>query len=259
VSGWRLLLTRPEEESRALIARFADAGIFASSMPLLEIEPIVVDEIEAEKLARLHTYCAVIVVSKSAARFALPLIDPRNPLFAEQPWFSVGAGTGTLLRERGLAASWPLDGEDSEALLEMPALRKAIRQPGAKVLILRGEGGRELLADQLQRRGIEVDYLQLYRRRLPAYVSGALHERIQGERLNGIVVSSGQGFEHLRLLAGDAWPAIAPLALFVPGARVAQMARAAGAQHVVECRGANGAAVLTLLRSSPAPQAMPDR
>ena len=73
------------------------------------------------------------------------------------------------------------------------------------------------------------------------------------ERLNGVVVSSGQGFLHLQALAGTEWPQVARLPLFVPSPRVAEMARAAGAQEVVDCRGASAAALLVGLRSVSVP------
>jgi uroporphyrinogen-III synthase len=129
-------------------------------------------------------------------------------------------------------------------------MREAIARPDARVLIMRGEGGRELLAERLREQGASVDYLELYRRGLPRYVEGALPERIQSEHLNGLVVSSGQGFEHLYQLAGSAWPELARLPLFVPSPRVAEMARAAGAQTVVDCRGASATALLTALRET---------
>ena len=111
-------------------------------------------------------------------------------------------------------------------------------------------GGRELLAERLREQGASVDYLELYRRFLPAYEAGVLTQRIQLERLNGVVVSSGQGFLHLQALAGADWPQVAQLPLFVPSPRVQEMARAAGAEKVVDCRGASAAALLVALRST---------
>src|SRR5690606_6671099 len=118
-----------------------------------------------------------------------------------------------------------------------------------RALIMRGEDGREWLAERLRAMGVRVDYLPLYRRVLPPYQPGELAGRVAAERLNGLVVSSGQGFENLRLTAGESWPALAALPLFVPSPRVAQLARDAGAQKVVDCRGASASALLAALRS----------
>lgn len=250
MTGWRLLLTRPADDSAVLTRILAEKGIFSSSLPLLEIEPIPVSETMRAVIQGMDRYCAVIVVSKPAARIGVDLVERYWPQSRRLKWFSVGAATAQILQDHGLDISFPVDGDDSEALLELTPLREAIARPEARVLIMRGEGGRELLAERLREQGASVDYLELYRRGLPRYAEGALPERIQAERLNGVVVSSGQGFEHLRQLAGSAWPELARLPLFVPSPRVAEMALAAGAQTVVDCRGASATALLTALRET---------
>ena len=246
MTDWRVLLTRPAEESATLAATLSEAGIYSSSLPLLDIEPLPITPERQAVLRDLGRYCAVIVVSKPAARLALQQLDQAWPHLR---WFSVGAATAQVLADRGLDVHYPQTGDDSEALLQLPALREAIARPDARVLILRGEGGRELLAERLREQGASVDYLELYRRFLPAYDSGVLTQRIQLERLNGLVVSSGQGFLHLHALAGPDWPEVAQLPLFVPSPRVYEMARAAGAEKVVDCRGASAAALLVALGS----------
>jgi uroporphyrinogen-III synthase len=248
-----LLLTRPADESAALGEILAQAGVFSSSLPLLEIEPIPVSDTMCAVIQRLDRFCAVIVVSKPAARAGVELLGRYWPQPPALKWFSVGAATAQILEDGGLDVTCPAEGDDSEALLELAQLREAITQPDRRVLIMRGEGGRELLAERLRELGASVEYLELYRRGLPRYPLAALPDRIEAERLNGLVVSSGQGFEHLHQLAGAAWPQLARLPLFVPSPRVAELARAAGAQTVVDCRGASAAALLTALREHPEP------
>ncbi|MDY7550099.1 MULTISPECIES: uroporphyrinogen-III synthase [Pseudomonas] len=250
MTDWRVLLTRPAEESALLAASLSDVGIFSSSLPLLEIEALPVTPEQQAVWADLGRYCAVIVVSKPAARLGVQRLERHWPRL---PWFSVGAATAQVLADQGLDVHYPPSGDDSEALLALPALREAVARTDARVLILRGEGGRELLAERLREQGASVDYLELYRRFLPAYDPGVLMQRIQLERLNGLVVSSGQGFLHLQALAGSDWPQVARLPLFVPSPRVYEMARAAGAEKVVDCRGASAAALLVALRSHSVP------
>ena len=253
MTGWRVLLTRPAEESAALAASLSEVGIFSSSLPLLETQPLPITAEHQAVFQDLDRYCAVIVVSKPAARRALQLLDQYAPAVPALPWFSVGAATAQVLADHGLDVSYPEVGDDSEALLELPRLREAVAVDDARVLILRGQGGRELLAERLRGQGASVDYLELYRRFLPAYDPDVLTQRINVERLNGLVVSSGQGFLHLQGLAGADWPRVAQLPLFVPSPRVAEMARSAGAEKVVDCRGASAAALLVALRSQPVP------
>src|SRR5690606_6373853 len=158
----------------------------------------------------------------------LALLDrywPQPPM--RQRWFAVGAATGALLDAYGLDACWPDSGDDSEALLALPALHEALAVPDPRLLILRGEGGRDWLGERLREQGVAVDYLCLYRRRLPAHPAGALAGAVREHALNGLVVSSGEGLANLQVLAGADWPALARLPLFVPSPRVAALARAA--------------------------------
>ena len=252
MSAWRLLLTRPAEDCAALAQTLAAQGIASHCMPLLAIETLDETPEQRNACAELQRYCAVIVVSKPAARIGLQRLARHGAPTPDLPWFSVGAATAAVLAEQGLCVHFPDSGDDSEALLALPALQQAIAASAPRVLILRGEGGRELLAECLRGQGVTVDYLPLYRRVLPQYAPGELSRQVQAERLNGLVVSSGQGFEHLLQLAGDDWPALARLPLFVPSPRVAEQARAAGAQIVVDCRGASAAALQAALEQFPA-------
>ena len=250
MSQWRVLLTRPADDCAALAAILAENHLFGSCMPLLAIEPLTLTATQLDVLRSTHRYSAVIVVSKPAARLA---IDQLGAEANQSAWFSVGAATAAVLQEHGLRVTYPETADDSEALLNLAQLRTALQTPQPRVLIIRGEGGREALAEHLRAQGVAVDYLQLYRRCLPQYAAGALSERIDSERLNGLVVSSGQGLQHLQELAGEQWSTLRSMPLFVPSPRVAEMARAAGARNVVDCRGASAAALLTALREHAAP------
>ena len=254
MSRWRLLLTRPTEECAATAAALADHGVQSASLPLLAIEPLVETLEQRATLLELNRYSAVVVVSKPAARLGVERLDrywPQPPI--GQTWFSVGAATGYILKEHGLDACWPANGDDSEALLALPRLAEALNVPNPKVLILRGEGGREHIAETLRCQGVKVDSLELYRRYLPEYPCGTLVELLRSERLNAMVVSSGQGLQSLRELAGSDWSPLCELPLFVPSPRVAEMAAALGAKRIVDCRGAGTAALLAALRDYPEP------
>jgi uroporphyrinogen-III synthase len=254
VKQWRVLITRPTADSTVLAALLAEQQIYSSSLPLLEIQALPETPEQRTLMLNLEHYCAVIVVSKPAAHLGLQRVDqywPQPP--AEQQWFSVGAGTGRILADYGLSVSWPEHGDDSEALLALPKFLDALNTANPRILIMRADTGRDFLAEQLKQRGIQVDFLALYRRRLPVYPTGILIERIHQEHLNGLVVSSEQGLRHLIELAGDAWPTLTSLRLFVPSPRVADIAQELGAQHVIDCRGASNQALLNALTAHAAP------
>lgn len=256
MTGWRLLLTRPAEECPAVAADLAAQGVFSCSLPLLAIEPLPETPEQRATVMDIDRYHAVIVISKAAARLGLERLDLYWPQpLQEQPWFCLGEATGALLNAYGLKTYWPEAGVDSEALLVHPALTKALAQVTPRVLLISGEGGRTLLADTLQARGVHVDHLTLYRRVLPEYAPHTLLQTLQEHRLNGLWVSSGQGLQSLQELAAEGWPHLYPLTLFVPSARVADMARQMGLGNVVDCCGAGTPALLRALRETPVPGA----
>lgn len=255
--AWRLLLTRPSQEFAVVAEALAAEGVSSVSLPLLDIEPLAEKPPERHCIMDLDRYPVVIVVSKPAARLLLERIDnywPQPPL--EQHWFCLGSGTGQLLIDYGLIpVEWPDTASDSEALLALPSLQEALGQGRRQVLLVKGEGGRELLADSLRRWGVAVDTLCLYRRVLPEYTSDVLRQTLEDKRLNGLVVTSGQSLESLRRLAADMWPCLERLTLFVPSSRVAHMARSMGLGNVVDCCGAGTPALLRALQKQPAPTA----
>nr|BFE93084.1 hypothetical protein GCM10020185_36200 [Pseudomonas brassicacearum subsp. brassicacearum] len=102
MTGWRLLLTRPTDESSALAAVLAEAGVYSSSLPLLDIEPVPLSDAGRAIFQALDQYSAVIVVSKPAARLCVELLHQYWPQPPDQPWFSVGAATGQILVDAGL-------------------------------------------------------------------------------------------------------------------------------------------------------------
>ncbi len=79
---------------------------------------------------------------------------------------AVGPATKTALEKYGCTvAIVPETGFTSEDLLNDPALHDIAQQ---KILIIRGDGGREHLRQSLEERGALVDYAEMYRRQLPS-------------------------------------------------------------------------------------------
>jgi uroporphyrinogen-III synthase len=255
MTGWRLLLTRPEPECSEQRVALEEHGIQGACLPLLAIEALAETAQQSAIICALARYSLVIAISKPAARLGLARIDRYWPQpLSDQPWFCLGSATGQILADYGLVSYWPDAAQDSEALLADPRLQARLSAAlFPRVLIIRGEGGRTLLADHLRLQGVAVDELPVYRRFLPSYPTATLRQRIQVERLNGLVVSSGQGLVHLHQLAKDDWHQLVRLPLFVPSSRVAELAREQGATQVVNCNGASTTALLAALQRQAAP------
>ncbi|MEE3157461.1 MAG: uroporphyrinogen-III synthase, partial [Pseudomonadota bacterium] len=130
----------------------------------------------------------------------------------------------------------------------MPLWQPLLARPDLKVLIWRGEDGREHLADQLRTAGARVDYLPLYARRMPAALAADL--AALAPQLDQVLVLSVQALRHWREAAAEGWEVQRHWRCFVASERIAAQAREWGCTDVVTCRGADDAAVLEAVLSS---------
>ena len=234
LAGRRILVTRPRELAQGLAGLIAGAGGEPVLYPAIEIRDAEDPAAARATLARLAQFDLAVFVSPSAVRKALELLGAPWP--ARLRAAALGAGTRRELEARGVASIVaPQDGADSEALLALAPLREVA---GARVLILRGAGGRELIAETLAARGARVQIVECYRRARPV---GAA---VPAGTLDAVCANSGETLDNLAALLGLARLRAAPL--FVPHERVAQRARDMGFT-VVEIAGPGDAQMLARL------------
>lgn len=248
--GCRVLVTRPAGEAAdALCAALAAAGYEACSQPLLELSGAPqLTPVQRHMLQDLEQYQHIIFVSGNAVRFGMALIDdfwPQLPVGIN--WYAIGDATAKGLARFAIKAITPGEMMTSEGLLALPYL---LNVQGQRVLIIKGEGGRDTLRAELFRRGALVDELACYRRNRPDLPAGALGARIAQWQIDVILLSSGEGLTNLLLLLSPAETTkLKPVGLIVPSERVAAMARDAGFVSVVTAENASDEAMLRALQS----------
>lgn len=248
----RVLVTRPAHQAGTQIAKLEALGAEVSALPLIEIATVGEDEIAAyqaikSRILDLDLYQGVIFVSANAARLGAEWIHdywPQLPLGVN--WFAIGAATARALQQEQIDAWHSATGDDSEALLNDPVLQQI---DGQKFLIMRGCGGRELLAQTLRTRGASVDYADLYHRRCPAYAPEVAKSAVYAPGLSVILITSGEALDHLLQLAG-AEPALLRIQIIVPSQRVATLARARGFTRIEIAEGADDDAMIRALLSA---------
>jgi uroporphyrinogen-III synthase len=204
-----VLVTRPGERAGHLARLIEQAGGRAHLFPAIAIE----DLPPPPALGELERYDLAVFVSPTAASKVMERLGawPRR-----LPAAAVGGGTRRELERRGVAGVIaPQGGADSEALL---ALREMQQVGGKRIVIFRGEGGRELLGDTLRERGARVEYAECYRRTRPQ-ASRAWRD----EQIDAVTVSSSQGIANLFQMLDPAFLRQRPM--FVPHPRVADTAR----------------------------------
>lgn len=228
LAGRRILITRPAEQAEGLARRIREAGGEAVCVPAIEILPPS-DPAPFHALAsRLAEFDLAIFISRNAVRCTLEMLGGR-------PWpkdlrvATVGQGSCAELERRGFTGVIaPAAQPDSEALLALPELA-GVR--GRKVVIFRGEGGREFLGQELAARGAKVEYAASYRRAAP---DGADMRRAWSDGVDAVTVSSAEGLANLLgMLGEEASRRLRATPLFVPHARVAAEARARGLEQIV--------------------------
>jgi uroporphyrinogen-III synthase len=259
--GERILVTRPSHQSAPLCAELEALGAQALRFPLIEIAAFDSrnrnEEKEAAQIKRqildLDHYQAVIFISANAAKLGYDWIDehwPQLPLGIT--WYAVGKATARSLQKNGIEAQTPLSRMNSEALLALPALQRC---RGQRILICRGEGGRELLAETLRERGARVDYLNLYRRRCPCYDTDTIEKHLFQNPPTAILINSVEALGNfVRLSQGtdNSRPreTLHQQRMIVPSQRVADKAREKGFGHIVKARNASDESIIDALIQS---------
>jgi uroporphyrinogen-III synthase len=230
LSGRAVLVTRPVHQAENLVRLIAEAGGEAVRFPALAIDSPADSARVRDVLASLTSFDLAVFVSPNAVDYGFALLGGAWP--PSVPVSAVGEGSAAALQRQGIAAVIvPLVGADSESLL---ATAQLANPRGKRVLILRGEGGRELLAEELRRRGAEVTYAECYRRVQPRTDPAPLIARWEHGGLHAVSVMSGETLHNLWAmvkLRGQGLLRITPL--FVPHVRIAERARRLGLTQVV--------------------------
>ncbi len=248
-----VVVTRPQPQADDWVAQLQARGAQAAALPLLAIDGPADFQPVINAWQQLPRQALVMFVSPSAVDrfFAL---RPTGPAWPAQV---VAAGTGPGTRRALLQAGVPeaqictppdaADQFDSEALWSVLAGRLDWRDRSA--LIVRGEGGRDWLADALRQQGARVHFVEAYRRTVP--VPGAaglalLARALAQPAAHLWLFSSSQAVGHLPALAPDAgWAQSRALATH---GRIAEAARRLGFGSVQPVAPGVGAVVEALRR-----------
>ncbi|MBS0001467.1 MAG: uroporphyrinogen-III synthase [Thioalkalivibrio sp.] len=232
LAGRHVVVTRPEAQAGTFCAMLEQAGARVTRFPVIEIRgPGDPSRLRAA-LQGLAGFDIAVFVSANAVRRVIPEALARGPWPPGLRVAAIGASTARELATQGLPPDIvPEDRFDSEALLEADALRAVA---GVRVVIFRGDGGREHLAQTLRSRGAEVIHVEAYRRTLPEVDPRPLGNALGAGTVDAITVTSGEGLQNLvTMLGSTAGDALMHTPLVVGAGRVADRARALGFQGAI--------------------------
>ena len=216
--------------------RLEAAGLICDVCPLLAAVP-------TRRPLPADCFEHVIFVSEHAVQMGQEALTALAP---GAQWYAVGPATGRALTIMMEKASHPEAGRvripelaQSEGLLREPGLKEIERH---RILLVAGEGGRELIATTLTDRGAQVTTWLVYQRQA---LDSSLASNARIDEIDVCIASSGKGLELLsaQWLAGKP-KARAEVPVCVPSPRIAKMAVELGWQEPIICSGASAQATL---------------
>jgi uroporphyrinogen-III synthase len=238
-----VLVTRPEPQAAQWVAGLQALGVPARALPLIEIAPAPDADAVRQAFASLAASGApalVVFVSPNAVeRF----FDGQP---AQAAWpvgvraACTGPGTAAALARAGVPPAQIVSPMAQAAQFDSEALWSQLAGDpwrGERVCIVRGDGGRDWLADQFRAQGAVVEFVQAYHRQPPvwearqqAWAAAAL----QSPQHVCWLFSSAEGLDNLaHLLPAADWRCARSMASHP---RIARRARELGFGQVQEVR-----------------------
>ncbi len=232
LAGIGVLVTRPRNQAAELVSAIEARGGSAWCFPVLEIAPY--DELVVRNsVARLGKPDLAIFVSRNAVEYGIDFTDGAEIAV-------IGPATAQAVAEAGRVVDLqPADGFDSEHLLAEERLQNVA---GQRIRIIRGSEGRELLADELRKRGATIEYLSVYERRLPRVDPGLLADieaRWRAGDIGVVTVMSVASLDNMvRLLPAWCEQRLEDTPLVTPAGRVIkEVLRRYPASRPIQARG----------------------
>lgn len=221
LAGTGVVVTRPTRQADELVNAISTAGGRAIRFPVIDIVARNSDDV-ANMLAAGATPDILLFVSRNAAEFG-PLVSAVKGASIA----AIGPSTAAALHDAGFTVDIvPKDGFDSEHLLRHPALHDV---SGKSITIVRGDDGRELMADTLRSRGANVSYLPVYERKLHVVDDqelSQLEHHFDQDEIDCVTIMSVATLENfLRLIPGSCREKMRKTLLVAPSERVIQTAK----------------------------------
>jgi uroporphyrinogen-III synthase len=224
--GIGVLVTRPRQQAAGLCRLLEAQGARVERFAAIEIEPIDERREWEARCGDVDRFGLIIFTSANAVRYGAALLEQRRDL----PLAAIGPATARALNQAGYRVSvQSIEGADSESLLRHPKLNAVA---GERVLLVKGRQGRELLEQELVRRGADLAVAEVYRRACPrpseAEMS-TLEARFAAREIHAVTATSVEIAANLLALATPKLRrAFDGVHWVVPSARVAQSLRASG-------------------------------
>jgi len=195
----KILVTRPEHQADPLCQLLERYGSKPVCLPVIQIEPITLSKEFSQILSDTHQIDFAIFISPNAVKYGIAPLLSHNTLPKTLKLVTIGQASAKKLQQLlgRMPDIYPIDNYNSEALLALDSLQESLVK-NKSIVIFRGLGGRELLANTLRQRGAKVTYAEVYQRIQPKYSKSEL-EPIFGlsRQIDMITITSSEGLYNL--------------------------------------------------------------
>lgn len=236
--GRVLVITRPVGTAGALARQVRALGGVPVSLPGLALRGP--DDPAASRAALREGLAGELVIftSPAAVRHAAALTRLETAAVV----LAVGQGTARALRRYGVPEPLAPAQQDSEGLLQHPALQTLRHR---KVTLVGAPGGRGVLRNQLAARGARLREVHVYRRVPPRLDRRHVEALLQLPRSARVLLSSDEALQNLcRLLPLPALARLQAATAVVSSARLAAAVRDAGFRRIEQASSALSADLL---------------
>ncbi|ESS72622.1 uroporphyrinogen III synthase HEM4 [Methyloglobulus morosus KoM1] len=251
LKGLHVLVTRPAHQAENLCQLIEQQGGVAVRFPTLEIVGMESHSgnlpdnlaLATKYLSELSNCQWLIFTSANAVNFALKANGGKIAELKAAQLAAIGQATAKALELVGLKVDLiPATGCDSEALLAMPQLQQV---DGQDILIVRGQGGRDELANVLRSRGANVGYWEVYRRVMPDIDITEVIGLLEKVLLDVIIVTSFEALRNLLAMLGANYKKkLAMLPLVVISERIGKLAAELGFTQIAVTESPKDQAIL---------------
>ncbi|MEA2079961.1 MAG: uroporphyrinogen-III synthase [Pseudomonadota bacterium] len=230
LQGVGVLVTRPAHQADSLCELIRQQGGTAIRFPVLEIRPPADPKNLIQLIDHIDEYDWAIFISANAVNRALEYILGKRDWPKSVRIAVIGKRSAEELKCFGLAADlFPPHDFNSEALLALAEMQEV---GGQRIVIFRGSGGREILADTLRKRDARVEYVEAYRRERPHSDSTGLLRRWRQGLVNIVLVNSAESLRNLvEMLGKDGKSLLTGTPLLVVSERMLALAGELGFQY----------------------------
>lgn len=248
LDGLTILVTRPEYQQQILSDLIEQEGGTPYCFPTLQIAPLDDTRHLKDTLTRLGEYDIAVFVSPNAATHVFDALRanglsmPTGLLLA-----CVGKGCAKTVEGHGFTVgAAPISGIGSEGLLAHDALKSVDNK---RIVIFRGNGGRELLAEELSRRGAKVDYCECYQRQTPRADPAPLIDKFSKGDIDVVTITSTQALKNLWAMLGDkAAVFLSSVPVVVISGRIGDTALKMGCSHVLVTEDTSDKAIVDTIK-----------